>query len=53
MKETKTLRVKIPVAWKDKDVLKVKGMGNQMLDKSYGDLYINLNIVEMDDQYQF
>lgn len=53
--ETKktTLRVKIPLGIKDGDVLRVKGKGNAITDGSYGDLFVNVNVANVDKQFEF
>jgi DnaJ-class molecular chaperone len=53
LKEDKVLRIKIPVASKNGDVLRVKNMGNQTLNDEFGSLMIHLNIKDVDGKYTF
>lgn len=48
-----TVRIKVPLGVKDGDVLRVKGKGNALTDGTYGDLFINLNVANVDKKFEF
>lgn len=51
--KSKQIEITIPPSVQNGSLLKIKGYGNQLPDKKFGDLYININVNNPDRRFTF